>query len=306
MRLIAKNLTFTALIVILTVTFSACNPSEYVETEPQILSATEFVELLESDEEILLIDMQSTEDYKKGHVEGAVNIVKGDIVINVPVDNMLTSKSKFETVMSENGIDADSTILIYDNDRMSAARLWWTFLMYGNENARVIDGGIQAITTEGIPLTSKIPDIQETTYVVGEKSEAYLAKIKDVKAQIDEPNPNVILLDVRSDQEYLEKGKIPSSIMWDYNNVFYSDNTFKDVQTTRINFIDNGMRPEKEIIMYCQTSLRAAPVFLTLYDAGYRNIRIYDGAYLEWSNNPNNPVEMPEGAAMLPGKKDAS
>ena len=94
--------------------------------------------------------------------------------------------------------------------------------------------------------------------------------------------------------------------MMDFVNVFYSDNTYKDVQATRINFIDNGMRPEKEIIMYCQTSMRAAPVFLSLYNAGYRNIRIYDGAYMEWSQNPNNPVELPSGASALPSNKDAS
>ena len=29
--------------------------------------------------------------------------------------------------------------------------------------------------------------------------------------------------------------------------------------------------------------MRACPVFVQLYEAGYRNIRIYDGAMLEWS-----------------------
>ena len=49
--------------------------------------------------------------------------------------------------------------------------------------------------------------------------------------------------------------------------------------------IRDRIYPEDEIIVYCQTSMRAAPVFVQLYEAGYRNIRIYDGAYLEWSSN---------------------
>lgn len=306
MRLIAKKLTLTLLLVLLAVTVSACNPSDYVETESQIISASDFAELLVGDEEFYIIDMQKPEDYKKGHVEGAVNVVKDDIVISVPVDNMLTSKAKFEKTMSEAGIEEDATVYIYDNDRMSAARLWWSFLMYGNENAKVIDGGISAIEMAGIELTNQAPTIKESQYKAGDKSDLYIATMGDVKDQIDEPNPNMILLDVRTDQEYIEKGKIPSSIMMDYANVFYADNTFKSVQTIRIDFIDNGMRPENEIIMYCQTSMRAAPVFLSLYNAGYRNIKIYDGAYLEWSSNPNNPVEIPEGTAVLPSKKDAS
>jgi thiosulfate/3-mercaptopyruvate sulfurtransferase len=305
-RLIAKKLTLTLLLVLLAVSVSACNPSDYVETESQIISASDFAELLVGDEEFYIIDMQKPEDYKKGHVEGAVNVVKDDIVISVPVDNMLTSKAKFEKAMSEAGIEEDTTVYIYDNDRMSAARLWWSFLMYGNENAKVIDGGISAIEMAGIELTNQAPTIKESQYKAGDKSDLYIATMGDVKDQIDEPNPNMILLDVRTDQEYIEKGKIPSSIMMDYANVFYADNTFKSVQTIRIDFIDNGMRPENEIIMYCQTSMRAAPVFLSLYNAGYRNIKIYDGAYLEWSSNPNNPVEIPEGTAVLPSKKDAS
>lgn len=306
MRLIAKKLTLTLLLVLLAVSVSACNPSDYVETESQIISASDFAELLVGDEEFYIIDMQKPEDYKKGHVEGAVNVVKDDIVISVPVDNMLTSKAKFEKTMSEAGIEEDATVYIYDNDRMSAARLWWSFLMYGNENAKVIDGGISAIEMAGIELTNQAPTIKESQYKAGDKSDLYIATMGDVKDQLDEPNPNMILLDVRTDQEYIEKGKIPSSIMMDYANVFYADNTFKSVQTIRIDFIDNGMRPENEIIMYCQTSMRAAPVFLSLYNAGYRNIKIYDGAYLEWSSNPNNPVEIPEGTAVLPSKKDAS
>jgi thiosulfate/3-mercaptopyruvate sulfurtransferase len=305
-RLIAKKLTLTLLLVLLAVSVSACNPSDYVETESQIISASDFAELLVGDEEFYIIDMQKPEDYKKGHVEGAVNVVKDDIVISVPVDNMLTSKAKFEKAMSEAGIEEDTTVYIYDNDRMSAARLWWSFLMYGNENAKVIDGGISAIEMAGIELTNQAPTIKESQYKAGDKSDLYIATLGDVKDQLDEPNPNMILLDVRTDQEYIEKGKIPSSIMMDYANVFYADNTFKSVQTIRIDFIDNGMRPENEIIMYCQTSMRAAPVFLSLYNAGYRNIKIYDGAYLEWSSNPNNPVEIPEGTAVLPSKKDAS
>ncbi len=306
MRLIAKKLTLILLVVLLAVTVSACNPSEYVETESQIISASDFAELLAGDETFYVIDMQKPEDYKKGHVEGAVNVVKDQIVISVPVDNVLTSKSKFENVMSEAGIEEGAAVYIYDNDRMSAARLWWSFLMYGNENAKVIDGGIVAIEAAGVELTTKVPAVKTSQYQASDKSDMYIATIGDIKEQLDEPNPNVILLDVRTDQEYIEKGKIPSSIMMDYANVFYADNTFKKVQTIRIDFIDNGMRPENEIIVYCQTSMRAAPVFLSLYNAGYRNIKIYDGAYLEWSSNSNNPVDLPEGSAVLPSKKDAS
>jgi thiosulfate/3-mercaptopyruvate sulfurtransferase len=111
---------------------------------------------------------------------------------------------------------------------------------------------------------------------------------------------------VRTEREVLyASGKVPSSVMMDYYGNFYADGTFKTVETTRINYMNEGIRPENNIILYCQTSMRAAAVFLRLYDAGYRNLRLYDGAYLEWTSNASNPVDLPSGT-VAPTNKDAS
>ena len=92
----------------------------------------------------------------------------------------------------------------------------------------------------------------------------------------------------------------------EYINNFYSvDGTFKSVQTTKIDYLELGIYPEHEIIIFCKSSMRACPVFVQLYEAGYRNIRIYDGAFLEWSSDSTNPIEMPEGTK-APEKNDAS
>src|SRR5665647_3558587 len=167
---IAKKLTFLLMIIMLTILISACNPSQYVETDSRLISADNLSEFIANNDKLIIVDMQSSEDYASGHVDGAVNITKNDIMINVPVDNMLLSKTKFEKFMGRKGIDNDSTILIYDNDRMSAARLWWTFLMYGNENVLVMDGGLQAINESGIKMSTEAPKVKETTYTAGEKN----------------------------------------------------------------------------------------------------------------------------------------
>lgn len=304
MKTIAKKLTILVALALVFTSLTACNPSKYAESDQKIISVKQLGGYI-GQENVAIVDMQSAEEYAAGHVAGAVNIAKDDIVISVPVENMLTSKSKVEKLMAANGISNTTTIIIYDANKMNASRFFWTMLMYGNENVKVVDGGIEAIKAAGIDLSTDVPAPAPATYTAGEKQTQWLATVKDVTAQLNQPNENVALLDVRSNAEYLETGKIPSSIMWDYLDNFYTDGTFKDTQATRINYINMDLRPEKEIVIYCQTSMRAAPVFLRLYDAGYRNIKIYDGAYLEWSSNPNNPVERPSGAA-APSTKDAS
>lgn len=304
MRTIAKKLTIMLALALVFTSLTACNPSKYAESDQKIISAKQLADYI-GKENVALVDMQSAEEYAAGHVAGAVHISKDDIVMNVPVENMLTSKNKIEKLMSTSGIGNDTIIIAYDGNKMNAPRFFWSMLMYGNENVKVVDGGIEAIKAAGIALTTEAPTVAPAAYKAGEKQPQWLATMKDVTAQINEPNENVALLDVRSDEEFAEKGKVPSSIMWNYLDNYYADGTFKDTEATRINYIGKDLRPEKEIIIYCQTSMRAAPVFLRLYDAGYRNIKIYDGAYLEWSSNPNNPVDRPSGA-VAPSSKDAS
>ncbi len=283
---------------------TSCSSHDYAESGKKIIPVSSLADYMGKDG-VVIVDMQDAESYAAGHVEGAVNITQEDIVISVPVANTLTSKNKLQNLLSENGIGNDTTVVVYDANKMNAARFFWTMLMYGNENVLVVDGGLSAIQAAGIKLTDAVPTVTPTEYVAGDKQEQWLATSADVLSQVNEPDKNVVLLDVRTDAEYATSGKIPSSIMWDYADYFYKDGTFKNIETTRINCINKGIIPEKTTIIYCQTSMRAASVFLRLYDAGYRNIKIYDGAYLEWSANPNNPIDMPSGA-VVPSGKDAS
>lgn len=299
-----KKLYLVACLALCAAILCGCTASQYEQSEPHLLPASSLGEYL-GKEGVVIVDMQSEEGYAAEHVAGAVNLQSSDIVINVPVSGMLTSAKKLQRVLGERGIGNDTTIIAYDNNRMSAARLFWTLMCYQSDKVYVIDGGLDAIKAAGYELTADVPEVTPAEYVCGEKTDQWLATMADVQKQLDEPDKNTVLLDVRSDAEYAENGKIPSSILWDYSNQFYSDGTMKDTQTVRINFVNQGMRPEKNLIVYCQSSMRAAPVFLKLYDAGYRNIRIYDGAYLEWSQNPANAIDMPSGA-IAPNQRDAS
>jgi len=47
-----------------------------------------------------------------------------------------------------------------------------------------------------------------------------------------------------------------------------------------------GITKNKEVILYCATSVRAGVVFLALSSIlEYPNVKVYDGAYNEWKLN---------------------
>lgn len=301
----AKKITIFLVLALFTTCLTGCNSHTFAETENSlIVSAKELTDYM-GKENVVLVDMQSPEDYGKEHLEGAVNIPTENIVINVPVKNMLTSKKKMESIMSASGISNDTLVIAYDTDKMSASRLLWSLFMYGHENVKVVDGGFEAIKAAGLSTTDMVPSVTEAVFTAGEPSSEWLVDSSRVLEQVNNPKDNVVLLDVRSDEEYYAEGKIPTSVMMNFTGSFFTDGTFKTTEITKINYLENKIYPEDEIIIYCKTSFRAAPVFVQLYEAGYRNIKLYDGAYLEWSSNSDNPIEMPAGTA-APSKKDAS
>ena len=306
MRSFVKKITIFLAMIMMVSLFTACNNHEYAKTTESLLVSAEELKDYIGKENVVIVDMQGAEEYAAGHVEGAVNIQKDDIIINVPVSTMLTSEKKIESLMGSKGISNDTLVIAYDTNKMNASRLLWSLFMYGHESVKVVDGGLDAIKAAGITLTAEVPVVTETTFEAKEPSQNWLATKKDVLEQVNNPNENVVLLDVRSDEEYYSIGKVPTSIMMDYSNNFYVvDGTFKSVETTRINYLKAEIYPENDIIIYCQSSMRATPVFVQLYEAGYRNIRVYDGAYLEWTSDSTNPVELPAGAS-APVKNDAS
>ena len=247
-----------------------------------IIDADEVEQYLGLDNTVL-VDMQDPEDYAAGHIAGAVNIVRNDIVVNNPYPNLLAPGDVIEEVLGESGIDNETLVLIYDDsNNMNAARLWWTLLVYGHEEAKVVSGGIEALKRAGFTVSTEAPAVTVKTYQASELNQSYIATIEDILAQVEDPQENVILLDTRSSEEH-ESGTIPGSVLVDYELNNFDDGTFKPVQHILLQYKEKGITADQDIIIYCAVSVRGAQTFLALYNAGYRNLQLYDAAWVEYS-----------------------
>ncbi len=111
MRPLAKKIALLLVFALLAAGLYGCSSHTFVQTEPSlILGAKELSEYIGKDG-VVIVDTRSADEYAAGHVQGAVNIPTDEIVINVPVKNMLTSQKKIEKVMGANGISNSTTVI---------------------------------------------------------------------------------------------------------------------------------------------------------------------------------------------------
>lgn len=276
------------------VTLAACGPS-YAQSGKQIISAKQAQAMLASAGTIL-VDARNIDEYAKGHVAKAVCITRDDIMVNTPYPNLVAGKAQIEQALGGRGIDNAARVIIYDaNQNMDAARLWWTMVAYGHdpEKVMVVSGGFEALKAAGATLESDMPTIQPVVYTAKELNPAVLATKAEVEAQVNSPDPKTVIIDTRTDEEFTA-GTIPGSIHINFTrNNFFQSGAYRPVSQIRAIYIEKEIDPSKTIILFCKTSVRGAESFLALYNAGYRNLKLYDGAWVEWSGNASVPVQAP-------------
>ncbi|MDY7027603.1 MAG: rhodanese-like domain-containing protein [Spirochaetota bacterium] len=295
------------LMVLSVLLFVSCGP-DFAENSNSIIEADEALALTGGDN-VVLVDTQNGNFYQMEHAEGAVNISRAEIVVMEPYPNLVGSKEQIEKVLGSKGISNDTTVVIYDNNKnMDAARLWWTLLAYGHapDKVKVVSGGLNALRRAGAAIGSDRVSISPATYTAKDFDDFMMATLQDVKGQVDNPDADTCIIDTRTIEEYQE-GTIPGSIHYNFENNNFGDGTYRPVDQIRINYLELGVEPDDTVMMFCKTSIRGAQTYLALYNAGYRNLKLYDGAWVEWSSKPSLPVQTPEQAGgPVPSVQDGS
>ncbi|RLD21364.1 MAG: hypothetical protein DRI71_09125, partial [Bacteroidetes bacterium] len=126
----------------------------------------------------------------------------------------------------------------------------------------------------------------------------YLATMAEV--QKASASGTYLIIDARAENEYdgtnpettLDRpGHVPSAINIEYTNMLDAKGKLKSNDDLKAIFAKNGVTKDKTVIVYCKTSVRAGIIFHVLTSAlDYPNVKVYDGAFLEWQLKTSNKV----------------
>ena len=234
--------------------------------------------------------------YDEAHIPRAVFIDwQVDIVEPGSPSNDVASPDRFAALMGDLGIDNDTTVVVYDNAaNMFACRFRWALRYYGHEKVCILDGGWRKWLAEGRPVSAEVPRFKSTTFAPRVNA-GLKATAGEIAAGI--AAEALQLIDVRSAAEYAGEasraefgGHIPTAIHLPRGALVADDGTLKPVDELRAAFANAGVATDaSDTVIYCNSGVSATYGMLALEVAGASNLRIYDGSWKEWGNDPTTP-----------------
>ena len=247
---------------------------------------------------LLIVDLSKPDTFARQHVPGAVNLDYAQLVsARPPVMGLLPDAAQLSRVLSGIGLTPDKHVVAYDDEGgAKACRLLWTLEVIGHKPISLLDGGLRAWLAAGFPVEGGAASNLPSDYhaVIGLDAKADKAYILE---RLN--HPDVALLDTRTRGEYsgsdkraARGGHIPGAANLDWTQALASDLRLKPVQELRAMYEKLGMSQDKEIIVYCQTHHRSSHTYVVLKALGYPRVKGYPGAWSEWGNSTDTPVDL--------------
>lgn len=265
---------------------------------PLIVEPDTLQQVLGADE-LLVVDLCNPQSAIPAHVPGAVRLEYASLVASrAPVGGLLPDAAQLSALLSALGLTPEHHVVAYDDEGGGkSGRLIWTLDMLGHARASMLDGGIHAWANEGHPLAGMPGAPAPSDYRAEIRGDAAADK-NYILSRIGAPD--VIFLDTRTPEEYrgvnlraARGGHIPGAINFDWVNAIDRERNLrlKPPGELRRLLEGGGVTPDKEVIAYCQTHHRSSHTYVVMKSLGYTRIKGYPGAWSEWGNLPDTPIE---------------
>jgi thiosulfate/3-mercaptopyruvate sulfurtransferase len=197
--------------------------------------------------------------------------------------------------MAENGIGDDTIVVAYDAGTIPfAARIVWMLRYYGHDEAYVLAGGLPAWTTAGHPTSTDVPAIVPTTFTP--RAHPSIRATREEVLAIAEGRSATQLLETQRDQTYAQRDKdIAGAVRLSGNLLLEDERGGRIADEAKLQKLvrDAGLDPHKRTVVSCGSGVSASGAWLALREAGFDDVSVYDGSWLEWEHDALPTVPKP-------------
>jgi thiosulfate/3-mercaptopyruvate sulfurtransferase len=251
---------------------------------------------------LVVIDIRNSDEYKAGHIPGAVNspfsswaIEKNGLLLELPEADEL-----FDTIGAA-GIKSDSRVAVVNKtdtpfDLADAARVAYTLLYAGVKNVAVLNGGYNKWLKEKRAVSDKTVKPKKVAYK-GNLNEEMLV----TKAYVEKKLGKAIIIDARTPDDFFgiiqnpfteKAGHIPTATCLPAPWLWTEKGTYRSIKEIRAMASGVlGRDKSREIILYCAVGGYGSTWCFALREMlGYTNVKLYNGSAQEWTADPKAPV----------------
>jgi thiosulfate/3-mercaptopyruvate sulfurtransferase len=238
-------------------------------------------------------------EYRAGHIPGAVFFdidAVSDHSTELP--HMLPGPAQFGEAVGALGIGDGDSVVVYDSAGLfSAARVWWTFRIFGAEKAYILDGGLPQWKAENRPLEqgdAKRPpqkfDAEMNVGAVAMLGDVRMALVADSVQVVDARSAERFAGTAPEPRPGLRSGHMPRSFNVPYGKLIENGHLAPRARIEAA-FKEAGVDLDKPIITTCGSGLTAAILTFALESIGKEPKGLYDGSWSEWGSRLDLPVE---------------
>jgi thiosulfate/3-mercaptopyruvate sulfurtransferase len=242
------------------------------------------------------------DEYDAGHIPGAVFFDLDDIADqDSPLPHMLPSAAEFAAKVKKLGLGNGNRIVVYDraSGSSAAARVWWTFRVFGHDEISLLDGGMAKWQAERRPVEDQPPVTRERDFVPEVhpglvRGKAQMLANLDGKADqvIDARSAGRFRGDEKEPWPHKKVGHIPGSLNLPWPELIDPDTKiFLPAETIRAKFEKAGLSADKPVVASCGSGVTACMLAFGLYLTGRDDVAVYDGSWAEWGLAEDTPAE---------------
>jgi thiosulfate/3-mercaptopyruvate sulfurtransferase len=292
-----------ALAVMLLLPFAVTVPAQAAARGIDPIVSTDWLEKNLNNPNLVIVDLRKVEEYKTGHVPGAVNVFYGSWAIKKgELLNELPSMDDLAEVIGGAGIGANSLVVLVDKvekvpDQFGMTRVAWTLKYAGVNNVAILNGGQNQWVIEKRALSQDMVIPKTKPYKAAWNKNLFVDK-STVNAKLGKAT----IIDNRAPGFYEGKeklafvpklGRIKGAVNLPVGQLYTVEGLYKDKATlASLAAKATGGDLDKEYILYCDTGKTCTSwAFVMTELLGYKDVKVYDGSSMEWLADPNAPME---------------
>jgi thiosulfate/3-mercaptopyruvate sulfurtransferase len=229
------------------------------------------------------------DQYHAGHVPNAIHLDYAYELADpaTPYAARVAPEQQFAQALASKGIGDDSIVVAYDDGALTfAARIVWMLNYYGHDEAYILGGGIRSWLNAGQVLTQDIPEFAPATFTPRPRPE--LRATREEVLAVSEGREKAQLVETQRNANYDARSvDMQGAIRLSGQDLLEDARGGQIAPPEKLDKLvtERALDKDERTIVSCGSGVAAAGSYFALKAAGFKNVAVYDGSWLEWSHD---------------------